>query len=405
MAAELSVRRQAGQTQRAQTLFYCPSGGGLKLYSLELLLSFPADSSLLFVSSGHNPLPGIAWPTGVFVDWCSVGTEIRRKDSYPSRLLWALSRLCYYGRRELGLIRLLLEARGKFTTLHLQEGSLLLFVFLALLRPALGVRQIMTVHNVRQHDSKHRWVNELLDGIYPLIWRQFDALIVHGQRSKSRLLARSGITSSLVAVIPHPIPRKAPATRVLSDPAKRDLRTVLFFGSLRRNKGIDLLIPAIAQLDGFKLLIAGKADDQQLADEVTCMLRMLPRDRWQWVNEFIPEEAVAGFFHQSSLVALPYRNFEAQSGVLNYAFATATPCLVSDEGDMAEAVRTIGGGLVLSALSVGTLIEGIVEAHLPVTYSRLAEASAGFDFQSFNQLAGEKTARLYTDPAPGEKIL
>ncbi len=97
---------------------------------------------------------------------------------------------------------------------------------------------------------------------YRALLDRFDALIVHGDATRESLLAQ-GIGDDRIHVVPHPPMALASAVAddlaAVPDPV---LPRILFFGTIRPYKGVDVLIDACRALwrDGasFELAIAGK---------------------------------------------------------------------------------------------------------------------------------------------------
>lgn len=114
---------------------------------------------------------------------------------------------------------------------------------------------------------------------------------------------------------------------------------VLFFGLIRKYKGLDLLLEAFAQLkhlQNTKLIIAGEfyEDKQPYLDLI---------DKYQIQNQvilldkFIPNEDVKLYFSAANLVALPYRT-ATQSGVTQVSFHFEVPTLVTNVGGLGEII-------------------------------------------------------------------
>ncbi len=116
---------------------------------------------------------------------------------------------------------------------------------------------------------------------------------------------------------------------------------VLFFGFVRKYKGLDLLAEAFASrelrdLDDVKLLIAGEFYDDKEAylkmfDDLGIADRVILRDT------YIPESQVKYYFATASIVAQTYRT-ATQSGVTQIAYHFGRPMLVTDVGGLAEIV-------------------------------------------------------------------
>jgi glycosyltransferase involved in cell wall biosynthesis len=118
-------------------------------------------------------------------------------------------------------------------------------------------RIVTTVHDVVPHRTRlpdplqHR----LLDQLY----RVCGTIVVHHEDVGSELAATFSVDPDRIHVVPHWVsPFRAPEDRRVRSPRP----TVLFFGTLRRNKGIPVLLDAIAALadTDIDFRIAGRGD-------------------------------------------------------------------------------------------------------------------------------------------------
>lgn len=137
---------------------------------------------------------------------------------------------------------------------------------------------------------------------------------------------------------------------------------LLFFGYIRKYKGLDLLIDAFPKiqekLPNSKLLIVGESYDdikfyQDKIKNSGCA------DKIVLENKFVPNEEVAKYYHASDLVILPYRS-ATQSGILNVAYGFSKPVLVTDVGGLAEFVLEDKTGFVVKPNSPDELLSGVI---------------------------------------------
>ena len=117
-----------------------------------------------------------------------------------------------------------------------------------------------------------------------------------------------------------------------------DTPYVLFFGLVRKYKGLDILLEALADprlaAMNVKLLVAGEFydDPAEYEDSLNAL-----GDRVLLRNEYIPNEDVKHYFCAADLVAQTYRT-ATQSGVTQIAYHFERPMLVTDVGGLAEIV-------------------------------------------------------------------
>ena len=122
---------------------------------------------------------------------------------------------------------------------------------------------------------------------------------------------------------------------------------ILFFGFIRKYKGLDLLIEAmkfVKQKRDVKLLIAGEfyEDEKQYSDLID---KMNVRDSIILRTEFIPDSEVRYYLSAADAVIQPYRN-ATQSGVTPLAYHFEKPMVVTNVGGLPELVPHEKAGLV-----------------------------------------------------------
>lgn len=117
-----------------------------------------------------------------------------------------------------------------------------------------------------------------------------------------------------------------------------EARYVLFFGLVRKYKGLDLLLEAMndERLKNIHLIIAGEFYDNQ-DDYKELITKLKDENRLILKNEFIPSDEVKFYFSAANLVAQPYRT-ATQSGVSQIAYNFEVPMLVTNVGGLSEIV-------------------------------------------------------------------
>jgi glycosyltransferase involved in cell wall biosynthesis len=165
------------------------------------------------------------------------------------------------------------------------------------------------------------------------LYDRFDAVIVHSEHGRQRLVRELDVDAKRVHVIPHgAFAHLAEGLRVgqpAPPPFETSKRVVLFFGLLRPYKGLDVLLDAWGGIEDAELWIVGmpRMDISALRARAPASVRFVPR--------FVPDSELPGYFRRADLVVLPYREIE-QSGVLFTALAFAKPLLLSDVGGFGE---------------------------------------------------------------------
>ena len=116
--------------------------------------------------------------------------------------------------------------------------------------------------------------------------------------------------------------------------------TFLFFGLIRKYKGLDVLLKAINRIDktlwnNFELIVAGESyiDINRYKKNIDNNLH----GNIRWYNKYIPDESVNLYFSASDYVVLPYRS-GSQSGIIPMAYYYNKPVIVSDVNGLVELV-------------------------------------------------------------------
>jgi len=136
---------------------------------------------------------------------------------------------------------------------------------------------------------------------------------------------------------------------------------LLFFGYVRKYKGLDILIEAFPKIlstnPKAKLLIVGEFyDDPREYFELIKKLGI--EKQVKVINQFVPNEDVAKYYQAADVVILPYRS-ATQSGILNVAYGFYKPVIVTDVGGLAEFVDEGKTGFVVKPNSPDAIAEGV----------------------------------------------
>jgi glycosyltransferase involved in cell wall biosynthesis len=115
---------------------------------------------------------------------------------------------------------------------------------------------------------------------------------------------------------------------------------ILFFGFIRKYKGLDLLLEAMANEKvkslNVKLVVAGEFyDDSQYYHDLIKKYQI--GNNVILKTEYVPKEAVKYFFCAADMIVQPYRD-ATQSGVTQIAYHFERPMLVTDVGGLSEII-------------------------------------------------------------------
>ena len=242
---------------------------------------------------------------------------------------------------------------GRFDVAHIHLLNLLTDSWaLGQLTP--DVPLVSTVHDVRPHHQ--RLPDSLEERLLARMYRRAGALIVYHDYLRDQLVEHFGVEEDRVRVIPHPIRDFRPGGG-----GAHGTPTVLFFGTLRRNKGIHVLLRTIEQLrDGdvrFHVAGRGVVELEEQVRDAAARLPNLTAD-----IGYISNAERERLYHDADLVVLPYTAFESQSGVLADAYSFGVPLVVTDVGALGETVRADGTGWAVRPSDARALAEQVVEA-------------------------------------------
>jgi D-inositol-3-phosphate glycosyltransferase len=224
----------------------------------------------------------------------------------------------------------------------------ILIPLVLLLKHFSGASVFLTVHNVLPHEN--RMIDKSLCG---MIYRLADRLVVHSMGMKQDLVDIFGTPSDKVAVIPHGICFED-SSRISREEARAKLgiteeRVLLFFGLVRKYKGVEHLLNAFGQVkDEFNvgLLIAGDfVEDREKFDEIIERFGM--KDRVYIHARYIEDTEVSLFFSAADILVQPYQNFTGQSGVPPTAYLHSRPVIASRVGGLPEIVIENQTGLLV----------------------------------------------------------
>jgi glycosyltransferase involved in cell wall biosynthesis len=193
---------------------------------------------------------------------------------------------------------------------------------------------VLTAHNVLPHegeaDAEQR--RRLYDA--------FDRIVVH-TRSGAEQVERFGVLKERIVRIPHGTFDAPPAGSI--DPPNG--RTLLFYGLIRRYKGLDVLVRALPRIPEARLIVAGDPLDavepvQQLARELGVASRI------DWRLGYLPDAEVEALMRQATVAVFPYRGGESASGTLATALGHGRPAVVTDV--LGEIIEEYGAGSVVA---------------------------------------------------------
>ena len=214
-----------------------------------------------------------------------------------------------------------------------------------------GIRTVIECHNILPHE---RSVVDrvLLDYTFSPV----DSFITHSDQDRERLLAAFPRKNIRVAMLPMHDEFSGQSTR------ERNGRTILFFGLVRKYKGLDVLLRAmpkvLAQIE-CRLLVVGEFYDS--IDKYRRIIRDCRIEPYVEIdNRYVPNEEVGEIFNRADVLVLPYVE-ASQSGVARIARRNALPIIASRAGGLPQAVDGGKSGLLFPPGDADALADRLLE--------------------------------------------
>lgn len=200
-----------------------------------------------------------------------------------------------------------------------------------------GIKGILLAHNLIPHESQPAaefFTRRLLKNINGMVCLS-KSVREDAHRFRPDLPVR---------VMPHPVYTnygekisRAEAVKALK--LSPDYRYLLFFGLVRKYKGLDLLLHAMNEMEnreGWKLIIAGEFyDDREFYDEIIDKYTL--ENRVVIFDYYIPDKDVNLLFSVADAVVQPYRS-ATQSGVTQVSHYYGVPMIVTNVGGLPEII-------------------------------------------------------------------
>ena len=236
-----------------------------------------------------------------------------------------------------------------------------------------GCTVVALCHNVLPHE--HRRLDEPL---MKALLRRVDAVIVHSGQEAALAATLTTAPVEVAALPPHlphtghpapagPVPAGGPPAAAGPEPRHDRL---LFFGMVRRYKGLDVLLRALAEVGPpVTLTVAGEIWEGR--DELLALISGLGlQHRVSLSQGYVPAEDIPSIFGAADALVMPYRSATASQNAL-IAFQFGLPVIASRAGAIADAVHDGVNGLLCTPADVGDLVRAITALYEPGMLERL----------------------------------
>jgi glycosyltransferase involved in cell wall biosynthesis len=216
---------------------------------------------------------------------------------------------------------------------------------------------VTTIHDVYRHPGDRQSVfgSEYTRRIS---FYRSQQIIVHTEALKQALIQDFQVPQQRVNVLNHGELGSLYQRRAKVKTLEREPYTLLFFGRIWPYKGLKYLLEAMpliaAKIPEVKLIIAGRGENiqQYFPDGYD-------KNQIELINDFIPEEDVAGLFQRSTISVLPYIE-ASQSGVAALSYGMGTPIVASDVGGLREIIKSEKDGILVPPGDAQALANAII---------------------------------------------
>jgi len=223
---------------------------------------------------------------------------------------------------------------------------------------------IVTVHDILPFDEKFYDFRS-----HKVIYSLADKIIVQAKPNIERINNMFEGISDKVVYIPHgnfideaKKIEKERARELLK--IDKDEKVILFFGQIKKVKGLDILIEAFNKLildgnDNIRLLIAGKVwgDDFSRYEKI---IKEVDESKIRCDIKYIPDDEISWYYSASDINVLPYREV-FQSGVVHLSYGYETPVIATNVGSFPEVIINGETGVLVEKDNVEALKNAIKE--------------------------------------------
>ncbi len=270
------------------------------------------------------------------------------------------------------------------------------------LKKALPVPVIFLCHNLLSHESSSFPGRKIIEKVLAKTgFHVADGFMVHSDQLRKDLALYAG--GKPAAGIFHPLYDfykewdMTPPGEKKRDGDGKELK-ILYFGKIRRYKGLEVLIDALGRIDAgipFKAVFAGECylPRENFRQKIESLGLS---DRISWEDRYIPNQEIPGLFRSADVVVLPYLR-ASQSGVIPVAYQFEVPVIVSDVGGLSEVVKQNVTGFLVQPGDPAALAEAITRFYNLHSREYLREGIRSIRKQFTWESVVNSTKRLHLD--------
>jgi glycosyltransferase involved in cell wall biosynthesis len=154
----------------------------------------------------------------------------------------------------------------------------------------------------------------------------------------------------------------------VSEPSKKQGKTILNFGMIRPYKGVDILVRALPKVlerhPDAHLKIVGEVFYKKKGQDEEAKLRALIeslnlKSTVTLDLRYVPNEEIPGIFLNADVAVFPYRE-ATQSGTVTIAYSYNLPVIVTSVGGLPDAVIDGKSGFIVPPEDADRLADAII---------------------------------------------
>jgi glycosyltransferase involved in cell wall biosynthesis len=235
---------------------------------------------------------------------------------------------------------------------------------LTMVKRSLKSELVFICHNVVEHES-----NFFKKMATRAVLSKAHRLITHSKEETDRLKDHLGEHVNVITAF-HPTYADMSNKKYSKEQAKEKLgltrNVLLFFGFVRKYKGLDILldaIPIVLKEKEVTLLIVGEfwKDKQKYLSKIS---RLGISKKVVIVDEYIPNEEIGLYFAAADLVVQPYISATG-SGICQLAYGFDRPVIATNVGCLPEVIENGINGRIVEPGDAQCLAEAVLESLHP----------------------------------------
>ncbi len=226
-----------------------------------------------------------------------------------------------------------------------------------------GIKVVATIHDMLPFNKK------FYDFYYhKKIYGYADKIVNQALMNKDALINDFNVPEGKIVYIPHghymeyaEMASKKESALALGLPADRPM--ILFFGQIKKVKGLDILIKSMRKVvdryPDILCVIAGKVWKDDFSVYQDLIERLQLSDNIRADIRFIKDDEIKYYFNAADILALPYRQIY-QSGVLFFGYAYEKPIVATTEGEFLTVIKDKETGLLVPAGDPDKFAEALI---------------------------------------------